>query len=211
MTDDQHAKLASHGATDTVLAAHLDPLAPIPAAQRAITDFRARLTDLRDAARAQTDYTPRGQAKDALREALADAAVPVAQALAAWADEHDDLTLEAEMDLTRTDFTRAREQDALDRAALVHAAASARAEDLADFGVTPADLAALDAALDAFAAALSEPRHAIIERVAQTEAIARLFAEIDRILTGRLDRIVARFEGTPFHAEYRAARCIVDR
>src|SRR5690606_15313736 len=99
---------------------HPDALAPIPAAVRAADDFRALLAELRTAAQAQTAYAPEGEAKQALRDALADAVVPVSLAVAAWAEEEGDMTLAEQVAFTRSDFTRGREQDVLDRAALVH-------------------------------------------------------------------------------------------
>lgn len=58
---------------------------------------------------------------------------------------------------------------------------------------------------------MSQPRHAVAERVAETRAIETLFPEIDRLLARSLDRYVARLAGTPFHDEYHAARRVVDR
>jgi hypothetical protein len=210
MTDDQHAKLAAYGAVETVLDAHPDALASIPAAQRAIDDFRRALRDLRGAAQDQTAYAPQGTAKDARLDALTAAAVPIAQAVAAWAEDKGDVALADQIAFTRSDFRRSRDQDALDRAALVHATA-AHVADLADYGVSPGALTALDAHIDSFATALTQPRHAIAERVAHTGVIERLFPEIDRILGRRLDRFVEALEGTPFYDEYHAARRIVDR
>ena len=211
MTDRQNNKLASYAATETVLDEHADALAPIPAAVRAADDFRTLLTELRDAIRDQSDYAPEGEAKQALRDALTKAAVPVAQAVAAWAEEEGDVTLADQLDLTKRDFSHSREQDALDLAALVHDKATEHAAALADYGIAPDTLTDLDAHITAFADALSAPRHAIAERKAPTEAIERLFPQIDRVLTRRLDRLVEQTAGTPFYSEYKTAREIVDR
>jgi len=211
MTDEQHAKLASYGAVEAVLDGHPDALAAFPAAERVVADFRGRLGALREAAQAQTAYAPQGAAKDAHLDALTGAAYRLSQAVAAWAEEQGDVALAEQIAFSRSDFQRARDQDALDRAALVHATATAHAADLAGYGVTAGALAELDTLIDAFAGALAQPRHAVAERVAQTRAIEGLFPEIDRILDRRLDRFVAQVEGTPFYAEYHAARRIVDR
>ena len=114
------------------------------------------------------------------------------------------------MDLTRTDFTHGREHDALDRARLVHTTATTHAAELADYGLTPALLTTLDGHITAFADALSDPRHAIAERMVHTTAIEALIPEIDAILDGRLDRLVEQLKGTPFYTEYHPARTIVD-
>lgn len=211
MTDHQHAKLASYGATEVVLTAHADAIAGLPAAQRAADEFRDLLADLRDAARKQTDYAPRGEEKGAKREALADVAVPVAMSVAAWAEEQGDISLADQISFTRSDFVRGREQDALDRASIVFDTATANLAELDEYGVEEDVLAALDAHIDTFANALAQPRHAIAERRAQTERIERLFPQIDRLLTRRLDRLVEQLRGTTFYSEYQTARTIVDR
>lgn len=209
MDDRQNAKLRMYTAVETTLGAHPDALASIPAAATAADDFRDLLQQLRDAATEQERYTPRGEAKQALRDALTDAAVPVAQATAAWAAVHDDPTLAAQMDLHPSHFLRGPQQDAVERATIVLDHATAHATDLLEYGVTPDHLAALDDALDAFAQALGEPRHAITERKAHTEALAALFSRTDAVLTQRLDRLVVLLKGTPFHSDYQAAREIV--
>ena len=212
MTDEQTAKLAAYEATETVLDTHPGPLAAIPAAQRAITDFKTNLQDLRDASQDQATYAPQGRAKETHLKALTRVAVPVAQAVAAWAEEQNDVALADQIAFTRTDFLRAREQDALDRAHLVHDEATTHAADLeTDFGITAATLTELDTRITAFADALAQPRHALAERSAHTRRIERLFPDIDRILTRRLDRLVEQLAGTDFYDEYRAARRIVDR
>ena len=211
MTDDQNARLAAFSAVETVLDAHPALLDAVPAAQRSLRVFRDRLDALRAAVRAQADYAPQGAAKAARLDALTDAAVPLSQAVAAWADDTGDLALADQIAFTRSDFTHVRDQDALDRAALVFDTARAHADDLTDYGVTAGEIAALDDLIDAFAGAMSQPRHAVTERVAQTRAIESLFPEIDRLLARGLDRHVARFAGTPFHDEYHAARRVTDR
>lgn len=211
MTDDQNARLAAYGAVETVLDAHPAPLDTIPAAGRAVADFRERLAALRRAVRAQAAFAPQAAAKDKTLATLAGAAVPLSQALAAWAEDTGDVALADQIAFTRSDFTNGRDQDALDRAALVHDTAEAHLRDLTDYAVTRDDVQALDALVESFAGALGQPRHAVAERVAQTKAIETLFPEIDRLLGRRLDRHVARFDGTPFHAEYHTARRVVDR
>ena len=80
-----------------------------------------------------------------------------------------------------------------------------------DIGPEPlAGIPAAQAAITAFADALSDPRHAIAERMVHTTAIEALIPEIDAILDGRLDRLVEQLKGTPFYTEYHAARTIAD-
>ena len=53
-------------------------------------------------------------------------------------------------------------------------------------------------------------RDAEVARGAHTTAIERLMPEIGTRLRKRHDRMMARFRGTPFGDEYRAARAVVD-
>jgi hypothetical protein len=201
MTDDQHARLDAYTTVEAVLDAHPAPLNSIRASAAAIADFRDLLEQLRAAGRAQSTYAPQSAAREDLLDALADAAVPVSQTVAAWAEDQNDPTLPDQIAFTRSDFVHARQRDALDRAALVHTTALEHLDALDGYGVDQAELDALDGAVDAYADSFGEPRHAIAERRAQTEAVERLFPQIDRLLGRRLDRFIARFDGTPFFTE----------
>lgn len=210
MDERQNNKLRMYTAVETVLDAHPDALDGLSAAQAAATDFRTHLADLRTTAQAQEQYAPAGGIKADLRIALTDAATPVAQATATWARLTGDPLLAEQIDFTRSDFLYGREQDSLERAQLVRDAATTHAVDLTPYGVTPALLADLDAAVTAFADALGEPRHAIAERSAHTEQLDTHFDAIDGILDDRLDPLVEILRGTPFYTEYHTARRIVD-
>lgn len=206
----QNNKLRMYTAVETVLDAHPDALTGLTAALAAAADFRAALGDLRAVAQAQEQYAPGSQIKNDLRLALTDAATPVARATAAWARLSGEPLLAGQLAFTRSDFLYSREQDALERARIVHDAATAHAEDLPDYGVTAALLAALDAAATAFADELGEPRHAIAERSAHTARIEGHLDTLDAVLEDRLDPLLEVRRGTPFYTEYHTARTIVD-
>ena len=211
MDDYQRSKLKSYRNTLAVFDRYPDQAAAVPALARAVAWVRERVAEVEQAAEDQAGYAPRGRAKAADRQALADAAVPVAQALAAKADEDGDEAAADLYDFTASDFIRGPEQDALDRAGVV--LAGARAEDpaaLAEYGAEAADVDALAAAHAAFAEVLSEPRDAIIERQAHSEIIERLIPAIGQRLRKRVDRMMTRYRRTPFGDEYTAARRVVD-
>jgi len=211
MDDYQKSKLKSYRNTLAVFDRYPDETAAIPALARNVVWVRERVAEVEQAAEDQAGYAPQGRAKAADRTALADAAVPVAQALAARADEDGDEAAADLYDFTHSDFIRGPEQDALDRAGVV--LNGARAEDpatLAEYGAEAEDVDALAAAHDAFARGLSAPRNEIIERQAHTLTIERLVPAIGERLRKRVDRMMVRFAGTPFGQEYEAARAVVD-
>ena len=211
MNDRQRARLNSYRATLAAFDRYPAEVAAIPALDRSVTWVRDHVAELNAAVQAQATYAPQGEAKAADRKALAAAAVPVAQALSAQADEDGDEASADLYDFTDSDFLYDTEQDALDRAGIVRDAA--RAADptaLADYGITPAHLTALDDAYTAFRDALSTPRDAVAVRSAHTVAIERLVPLIGAHLRKRTDRVMAAYRGTPFGDEYATARTIVD-
>ena len=211
MDDYQTARLKSYRTTLTVFDRYPAETAAIPALNRALTWVRERVAEVEQAAEDQASYAPQGSAKNADREALATAALPVAQALAAKADEDGDEASADLYDFPYSDFAYAPEQDALDRAGVVLAAA--RAEDpaaLADYGAEATHVDALEAAHTAFADVLSAPRDEVVKREAHTRTIERLIPEIALRFRRRIDRMMTRYRGTPFGDEYAAARRVVD-
>ena len=206
----QNAKLKSYRATVGVFARHPAETAAVPALERAVVWVRERVAELEAAVEAQAGYAPQGSGKAALRDDLAAATVPVAQAIAARADEAGDPTTADQFDVTPTDMRHGPEQDALDRASLTLDKATADAAALAEYGADQAAIDALGAARDAFADSLSGPRDAVVERRAHTEAIERLVPQIETRLKKRVDRMMTRYRDTAFGDEYRAARTVVD-
>ena len=210
MNDYHRSKLKSYRAVLGVFDRYPDEVAAVGALSRAAGWVREQVGELEAAVKAQTDYAPKGSAKDGLREDLATAAVPVAQAIAAKADEDGDAATADQFDFVRSDFLRGPEQDALDRASLTLDEARGAEADLLDYGIDAAALDALEAALGAFDEALSAPRDAIVARRAHTKTIERLVPAIEARLRKRVDRMMTRHDGTPFGDEYRTARTVVD-
>ncbi|WP_412063125.1 hypothetical protein [Rubrivirga sp. IMCC45206] len=211
MNDYQRAKLDSYRATVSALDRYPAEVAAVAALQRSVDWIRARVGELEAAAEQQAAYVARGEAKDEVLEALAEATVPVAQALAAKADEAGDSVAADLYDFEHTDITHSTDQDAIDRAGIV--LKGAQAEDpveLADYGATTDDVAALAAAYADFREALTEPRDAIVERRVHTEAVERLVPEIGAHLRRRTDRLMTRYRKTAFGTEYKTARTIID-
>jgi hypothetical protein len=93
----------------------------------------------------------------------------------------------------------------------IHAAATENLESLGDYGVTAAKLTALKKRIESFQAASTKPRQTTAAVSAATKQLEGLFAKVDTVLKGRLDKLAVQFkESQPaFFNEYQAARRIV--
>lgn len=209
MNDDQNTRLRMYASVEKVLAAYPDALTSMPVAQTAADAFRAKRAALLDALAERGEVIRPTEEKNQLRKTMASAAVGTSQALAVWAEMNDTPDLAEEVGFPLSAFLYGRERDSLDRAAFVLRKAQEHTEALADYGVTQDEVDTLATHVDAFADAIGEPRAAIARRGAVTERIEKQFAEIDRLLARRLDRLVVRLDGTDFQAAYTAARRLV--
>lgn len=84
---------------------------------------------------------------------------------------------------------------------------------LADYGLTAADVTALDALRAKFHGVKSAPRMAIAGRKGEPDTIPGLISSTTSILRNRLDKQMTKFKKShpEFYAGYRTARVIVDR
>ena len=83
---------------------------------------------------------------------------------------------------------------------------------LPDYGVTEAELTALQTAIDEYKAMESSPRLGIIDRKAATGQIGMLISENSRILKNQLDKLIGQLEeeNPEFYRDYFNAREIID-
>lgn len=83
--------------------------------------------------------------------------------------------------------------------------------DLADYDVTAANPAGLQAAIDDYSATVAKPRAAITQRRMSGETLEQLFEANDAILKDRMDRLVQTFRAAhpDFVRAYEATRRII--
>jgi hypothetical protein len=151
----------------------------------------------------------KAQARDDLEDKILALADQVA-ALAAKGAKHD---LAAQVQMTKSSLDQMPDSDLEDTAERVGAAATANMADLAAYGVTAADVTALDTARTTFAGMKTSPRQAAVVRKAQTESIPQLIRNVRSIFRNEIDKIVTRFKktNTDFYNGYFAARVIINR
>lgn len=95
----------------------------------------------------------------------------------------------------------------------VSALATANLAALADYNVTAADVAALDALVTSWGKVKTAPRTAISKRAGQTNKLPQAIADNTSLLRNQLDKQMTKFKRTnpEFYAGYQAARVIVHR
>ncbi len=194
-----------------VLESHPDQFDDLPAAARAAEQFGDAELAIQQTLSLRGTRSGHAQDKDELRRELAEAVVPVAQTLSAWADEAGRLDLSDEMDIEETDVLGGAEQAAVIRCDGVLTTAREHFAALSDdYGIDETLLFDLDERIDAFADAIGSPREAQVAYSSSTATLRQHFEEADRLLKRRLDRLVRRYKGTPFFEQYQAARRLVE-
>jgi hypothetical protein len=131
-------------------------------------------------------------------------------ALAAKGAKHD---LAAQVQMTKSSLDQMPDSDLEDTAERVGAAASANMADLAAYGVTAAEVTALDTARTTFAGMKTSPRQAAVVRKAQTESIPQLIRNVRSIFRNEIDKMMTPYKktNTDFYNGYFAARVIINR
>lgn len=84
---------------------------------------------------------------------------------------------------------------------------------LADYGITQADVAGLDALTQQFDAVKTAPRKAIATRAGQTKTLPPAVQSVTSLLRNHLDKQMLMFKKSnpEFYAGYQSARVILDR
>lgn len=144
---------------------------------------------------------------------MGDAAFEVGAAVHAYAVVAGELALEGRVDFSRSIIARGRAASVLARTRDILAAATEQLTNLADYGVTQAQLTDFAAKIEAFAEVHTKPRQQVNKTSVATRTLEVQFRATDAILSKRLDKLVVRFKTSApaFYKNYQAARPIVDR
>lgn len=152
-----------------------------------------------------------GTAKD--KEQVGDNAIAVAIKLTgparSYALEEKNNTLYAALDYTPTSLKRLRDTTLSNTLTLIRDTVQAEIDNLADYGLLPADVNQLTALISLYAPLVAAPRAAITFRAAATEALVRAYEELTTTLD-KLDGLAEAKQGTDFYATYQSARVVVD-
>ena len=213
MNDVQENKLNMYRTVSAVLTNHAGEAAGVPAMVAARTALDASISLISDLAQAQNTATGGITLDKAnLQQQMVETALRVAGAVKALATEQNDMTVKAQADITRTTFTRARDDMRDDIAQGIHDLAQSKVAQLADYGVTAATLTGLQTRIDAYVLSIAKPQTAKAERNTATTLLGQEFRRTDSILKDRLDGLVEQFKdsGTTFYSDYENARKTVN-
>ena len=146
------------------------------------------------------------------RNVMVEHTLALANSLFALAVDRSDLPMQERVRYSRSTLDRGRDAVVGQRCQAVHAEGMGASADLAAYGVEAGALDALQAAIDAYVAAIGSPRTALTVRKGATAEMAMLIKDSMKILTERMDKLMTVFATTApkFHQEYFDARIIVD-
>ena len=200
-------------AVEGVCDAHAGVWAALVPYATAVSEVKANIGLLEDAIEVQ-EVELKGYAKDKAekKEAMVDLTLDVAQAGYALAVDISDAVLQGKMDFSRSDLLAGRDTVIGQRCQGIHTEAAAVVAQLAPYGILPADMAALQTAIDAYVDVVDAPRVAVTVRKGATTAIDKLVSLTSDILNDRMDKLMPEFKTSApaFFQEYFDARIIVD-
>jgi hypothetical protein len=186
----------------------------VPAINETTADFKVIIADVGESIRKQATATGgAGDEKTNVRLSFEEKILEIADQLSALAAKNNDVNLGAQVEwsLSSLDKMGVDELEALGKT--VSGLATANLAALAAYGITAADVAALDGLTARFHTVKNAPRTAIAGRKGQTQTQPVLVAKGMSLLRNRLDKQMTKFKKSnpEFYAAYRSARVIVDR
>jgi hypothetical protein len=164
-------------------------------------------------ARAEADSTAISRQKNAWREQLIDGTARLVKKVLSFAADTQDKALAAGIDHSRSELRNLRESLLPGICHAVCDKAAGLLPQLAEYGVTKAELAGLRSLADQFKAIIPEPKLAISTGKQVTGALADAFRHNNDLLREQLDGKLEQFKDKQpaFYAAYFDARNVLDR
>lgn len=197
-----------------------DVLLDDPAIYAANLPFTAAVEDLGDGIedieglRDQQDEDIKGVTEDKglKRSTLEERTYTVGSIIVFYASAIKNRKLLQKVNFTRSELTKARDNELPGMAEQVHQEAVANDAALLPYGLTDAMTTALDTAKTEFVADISKPRAALSGTSAATEQLPGAFAVVNELLEERLDKGMElyRVSHPDFYAAYFNARIIIN-
>jgi hypothetical protein len=209
----QVTRLNMYRAVETLCGDNAEIVASIPAFQIAFDDFKAKIAEI-IAAEQQKSAVLTGIAADKAqsKQSLCRQTANIAGAIFAFASTTSNNELKQQMNVSFSKLLKMKDIQLTARCRNIHDAGAANIDALADYGIKPALLSALQNAIDEYSATAPKPRTARSRGKAITGSLRELFKQADAILTERMDSFIGLIrENRPdFAATYEAARIIID-
>lgn len=214
MTQDQYNITGMQG----TVADYLNQNQPVWSGLKAVKDNVAALVANNEIISTKADGQEHatdgaGEMKRQARHDLEEKILEIADQLFALADKNHDVTLEAQTHFTISSLD-GLDDDRLERTAKdISALATANLAALADYGITQAEITALDTQASVFTGVKTAPRSAVAMRSGQTKSLSQAIDDNQSLLRRQLDKQMTRFKkaSPEFYAGYQAARVIINR
>lgn len=212
MNAKQDAKLSMYRA----IAALCDGSAPIVSKNvafvAALGDFKTNIAAINTAAQQEAAViTGITIDKNRSKQTLCASTAEMAAMIYAYAATVGNNTLKMEADFPVSGLMKLRDDQLVPRCQNIHDTGETNREALADYGVTKANLADLQTAIDDYSAVIAKPRAAITNRKMQGETLDQLFEANDAILKDRMDKLAQTFRAAnpDFVQTYEATRRVI--
>jgi len=200
------------------VAAYMNKNNTIWAGNKAVADtmtaVNAALGTVGDKAQIQeTPIVGEEMQKVLVRHDYEDEIMRIAGQLCSLASKNNDSSLAAQTELTLAQLDKMSADVLEATGSRISALATANLPALADYGITAADVTALDALTTQFHAAKTAPRKAIATRAGQTKTLPPAVKTVVSLLRNHLDKQMLMFKKSnpEFYAGYQSARVIVNR
>jgi hypothetical protein len=176
----------------------------------AYADFQTHVTNIQTLSQTQSQPTTGITLdKKAARQTACTTALPIAQAVHAYAVKNKNNQLAAQVDFSLSDLTGGRDIQSAEHCQNIYNAANTNLANLANFGVTAAKLTALNGAIAAFNLLISKPRDTRAQGKTVTSTLEAEFAAADESLV-IMDDLLGQITDTKFVSDFQNARIIVD-
>lgn len=179
----------------------------------AFNDFKAKVAQIVAATKlTSTVLTGITADKSVSKQELSQIGSRIAGFIFAYAAKTGNNTLKQAVDFSASDILRQRDAEIAPLCKNIHDLGVANLAELADYGVTTANLAALQTAIDSYTGQIPKPRAAVSERATAKANIKQYFKEADAILNEQMDKLAVNFKtaNPDFVSEYTSNRIIID-
>lgn len=210
MNTKQLNKLTMYLAVEGICDANNTVWQPLQAFADAYTDLKTRVSNIQTFAQSQTQNTTGiAQDKQAARQAMCAAALPIANAVHAYAVKTKNNTLAASVKFSMSDLMAGRDVQSAERCQNIYTAANTNLANLASYGITAAKLTGLNGAIAAYNLLISKPRDTRAQGKTITGNLQTEFNAADEALT-EMDDLLGQLSDPKFVGDYNNARTIVD-
>ena len=210
MTKQQNNKRAMLESVASLIETNAARTSSIPGIIESVARFKNLMDEMTSKTVEVKQSVGKSAAKRQVRAELTVKLLQVAGALHAYACKRNDPELKAKADFTETELRQIRDTEFLSALESILGLVRENAEDLAGQGITPEVMAGFETGVDAYHTALGESLSSIPGRMAARGMIRELFARIDGVLDGEIDRFLEFFRETDpeFYEAYFATRAI---